>query len=133
MPSFSRVKKIPKETLPPKEEKKPAKLSIDVFETENSFIVQSTVAGIKAEDLDILIEEGILTIRGKREKPEQKEPAVKNIYLECYWGPFFRKIIFPEEVDSSRIEAKVKEGILTIKIPKIPQKEKWKVEVLDNE
>lgn len=103
-------------------------LAIDVYQTERELIIQSAIAGIKPEDLDISIEGDKVTIKGKREKPTEKEER-NYFYQECYWGPFSREIILPVEVDPSRAEASFEEGVLTIRIPKIEREKKRKIEV----
>ena len=95
-------------------------LVVDAFQTDSEIIVQSAIAGINAEEIDISIENDILTIRGSREKPVCKNVFDKKkeyLYQECWWGAFMRKIILPEEVDSRKIKATIKKGILTIKLP----------------
>ena len=103
-------------------------LAVDVYQTDSELVIQSTIAGVKTENLDISIEADTVLIRGNRnEPPEQGE---KNyFYQECYWGPFSRQIILPEETDPSRAEAVMKEGILTIRIPKIEREKKRKITV----
>lgn len=111
---------------------KKGELAVDVYQTDDYLVIQSAVAGVEPENLDIFIENDILVIEGNREKPEGDEN--KNYYYqECYWGPFHRRIILQEEVDNSRVEATMKEGILTIKIPKIEKKKKRKVIVKETE
>lgn len=103
-------------------------LTVDVYQTDEEIVIQSAIAGIEPEDLDISIEKDMITIRGKREK--QFEEKEKNyFYQECYWGRFSRKIILPVEVNSSKISASMKNGILTIRIPKIEGKKKTKISV----
>lgn len=128
-----------------KKEKKPSKLepkdlvseeegqlAIDVFETDSDIVVQSTIGGIEAKDLDIDIEDDMVTIRGSRENKIEKE-GKKYFYQECYWGSFMRKVILPEEVDASKAKAVVKEGILTLTMPKIHRKTKKKIAVEQEE
>ncbi len=93
-------------------------LAVDVYQTDKEIIVRSAVAGIKAEELDISVDNDVLVIRGNREKPKEEEGA-NHFIRECYWGNFSRRIIIPDEIDPSRIDASMKEGILTIKIPRI--------------
>lgn len=113
---------------------KEAKISIDLYETAENLVIQSTIAGIKAKDLNISVENGILTITGNREKQDKDSSTTKKyLYQECYWGPFARKIILPESVDFSRINAAVKEGILTIEIPKIQKTTKRRIEIIEEE
>ena len=103
-------------------------LAIDVYQTEKDLVIQSAIAGIKLKDLDISIEKDRLTIRGKREKPAESE-KVNYFYQECYWGPFFREIFLPVEIDPAKADASFKEGILTIRMPKIEREKMKKIEV----
>lgn len=92
-------------------------LSIDVFQTPTSIVVKSTIAGVKPGDVDISINNDMLTIRGKREI--QEKIAEENYLIkECYWGGFSRSIILPVEVDAEKIEASLDNGILTVTLPK---------------
>lgn len=131
VPIEKKIKKV--------EEKKPEKkewleteghLAIDVYQTDSEIVIQAPIAGVKKEDLDVSIENDVVIIKGRREKPEEVEE--KNyFYQECYWGPFSRQIILPLEGDPSRAEATMKEGILTLKIPKIEREKKRKIEIKD--
>jgi len=98
--------------------KNEGKLAIDSYETKSHFVVLSAIAGITKEDIDISVDKDMLIIKGNRENPkEEKEENFFN--QECYWGPFSRKIILPKNVDTSKIEASMKKGILKISFPKI--------------
>ena len=109
-----------------------ARLSIDLYETEQDIVIQSTIAGVKAKDLDISIEDEMLTIKGKRQKQEHEDSSEKKyLYQECYWGAFTRKIMLPEEVDALKIKAVIEEGVLTLRIPKIKKEEKKKIKILE--
>jgi HSP20 family protein len=125
-------KETPEKLAAEKEEDSDGQLAIDVYETEDNFIVQSTIAGIKAEDLDISVDEDLVTIRGSREN-RYKEEGGKYYYQECYWGSFSRQVILPEEVDGTKAEAVMKDGVLTLKIPKIKKAKKKKIEVKEEE
>lgn len=93
-------------------------LTLDVFETDEDIIIQSAIAGIEPENLDITVENDIVTIKGNRGK-QLIEETQNYFRQECYWGKFSREIILPVETDNSRAKAIIKNGILTIKIPKI--------------
>jgi len=131
---------VSREEVPEKEEKKEeveikkekwfepeGELAIDVYQTETDLVIQSAIAGVKPEFLDISMERDVVTIKGTREKPFEE----KGDYFtqECYWGPFSREVILPVEVDPDRAEATMKEGILTIRIPKILREKKRKIKV----
>jgi len=107
-------------------------LTVDVYQTDREIVIQSAIAGVEPEDLDISIENDMVTIRGIREKPLEEEER-NYFYQECYWGPFSKEIILPAEVDSSRTQASIKQGVLTIRIPKIGIKKKRKIAVEEYE
>jgi HSP20 family protein len=92
-------------------------LSIDVYQTPEAIVVKSTIAGVKPEDIDISINNDMLTIRGKREESEEIEDE-NYLYRECYWGSFSRSIILPVEVKAEEIEAILENGVLTIILPR---------------
>ncbi len=102
-------------------------LAIDVYQTDKELVIQSAIAGVRPENLDIVIEKDHVVIRGVRENPAEK--GVDYFYKECYWGRFSKEIILPAEVDNSRAEAAMNKGVLTIKMPKIEREKKRKISV----
>lgn len=96
-------------------------LSIDVYQTPKDLIVKSTIAGVKPEDIDISINNDMLTIRGKRELVEDVKTE-DYLYKECYWGAFSRSVILPMEVKAEKINAYLEDGVLTITLPKAKPK-----------
>jgi HSP20 family protein len=101
-------------------------LSVDVYHNEKEIIVRSTVAGVKPEDLNIMIDNDLLTIRGKREAEPNVSPS-DYLYRECYWGGFSRTIVLPQDVKADKIKAVLKNGLLTIILPKAASDTKIKV------
>jgi HSP20 family protein len=114
------------------EEEIDGQLSVDVYQTPKDIIVKSTVAGAKPEDLEIQLNNDLLTIRGKRYQEETVNEE-DYFYRECYWGGFSRSIVLPVEVRPNKIEAKLKAGILTIKLPKAKISQSVKVDVVEEE
>jgi HSP20 family protein len=92
-------------------------LTIDVYQTEDAIVIKSTIAGVKPEDLDVSINNDMVTIRGER-KNEEEVTGENYYYQECYWGSFSRSIVLPVDIVSEKAEASLKNGILTIKLPK---------------
>lgn len=92
-------------------------LSVDVYQTTDEIVIKSTIAGVKSEDLEVTINNDMVTIKGKRE--DEKEVKEDNyFYQECYWGGFSRSIILPVEVKAEESKAQLKNGVLTIRLPK---------------
>ncbi|MDP3999379.1 MAG: Hsp20/alpha crystallin family protein [bacterium] len=104
------------------------KLTIDVYQTPTEIVVESTIAGVKPENLDISINNESVTIRGKREK-EQRVTDEDYFYQECYWGKFSRSIILPQEIDAENATAGLKNGVLTIRLPKLNRQKAKKLKV----
>ncbi|HOX21414.1 MAG TPA: Hsp20/alpha crystallin family protein [Candidatus Paceibacterota bacterium] len=103
-------------------------LTIDVYQTPQEIIIKSAVAGVKPEDIDISIVNDMITIKGQR----SQEETVKSddyFYQECYWGRFSRSVILPVEIDSDRVSASLKNGILTVKMPKLDKAKIKKVKI----
>ena len=110
------------------EEVEEAELTVDVYQTAAEIVVQTMVAGVKPEDLEITITRDMITIRGKRE--EIRTINEENYFSkELYWGSFSRTISLPQEVDPEEVEATEKHGLLTIKLPKIDKGKKKNVKV----
>lgn len=126
-PSFAEA--MEEKTAEEKEEwfESEGQLAIDVYQTGKDLVVQSAIAGVKSEDLDISIEDDVITIKGRRKKPNTE--TGDYFTQECYWGSFSRQIILPVEVDPNRVEASMKEGVLTIRLPKIERERKRKIAI----
>ena len=92
-------------------------LVVDVYETGADFVVLATIAGVQIKDIDISLEKDMMVIKGNRCDPHDHHDK-KYFYQECYWGPFSRKVVLPENIDIDKADAQIDKGILTIKIPK---------------
>jgi len=104
-------------------------LAIDLYETQDSLILQAVIGGMKANDLDISITNDMIAIRGER-KREESGKIDEFYYEECFWGVFSRSIILPQEINADKAKATIKNGLLTIILPKL---EKTKKKVLEIE
>lgn len=103
-------------------------LTIDVYQTPSDVVIKSTVAGVKPEDIDISFTNDMITIRGKRKKDEEISTE-DYYYQELYWGAFSRSVILPVEVDVDKARADIKNGILTVRLPKSEKIKTKKIKV----
>lgn len=99
------------------EEDEEGELTVDIYDKDDAIVIQSTVAGVKPEDIDISVTNDTVTLKGKRERFDAIEEK-DYYYKELFWGAFSRSVILPEEVDEELAEAALKHGLLTIKLPK---------------
>jgi HSP20 family protein len=103
-------------------------LTIDVYQTENDIVIKSTIAGVKPEDLDVSINNDMISIKGER-KSEETVNVENYYYQECYWGSFSRSVVLPVDVIPEKAEASLKNGILTIRLPKADTNKSKKIQV----
>lgn len=103
-------------------------LTIDVYQTDNDIVIKSTIAGVKPEDLDVSINNDMVTIRGER-KNEENVSEENYYYQECYWGQFSRSVILPVDVLADKAEASMKNGIFTLRLPKADTTKTKKIQV----
>lgn len=103
-------------------------LSVDVYGTDKEIVIKSTIAGVQTEDIDISVNNDMLTIRGTR--PSEVDPKLEEFYYqECYWGAFSRSIILPVEVDANKVAASLRNGVLTIRLPKVKSRKSVAVKI----
>lgn len=93
-------------------------LAIDAYQTSEEIVVKAPIAGVNPEDLDVTITDEMITVKGER---RGEEILQKDNYFcqECYWGSFSRSYVLPIAVDADKAEASLKNGILTVRIPKL--------------
>lgn len=103
-------------------------LNIDMYQTKDNVIIKSTIAGVRPDDIDITVANDMVTIKGTRQR-EENISQDDYFYQECYWGSFSRSVIVPVDIDSEEIEADLKDGILTVIIPKAAKAKTKKVKV----
>ena len=93
-------------------------LTVDVFQSGNDIVVQSTIAGVDPNNIDVSITKDMVTIKGHRDTEENIKTA-DYYHRELYWGYFSRSIILPSDIDPDNAKASMKNGVLTIRLPKI--------------
>jgi HSP20 family protein len=103
-------------------------LTIDVYQTEEDIVIKSTIAGVKPEDLDVTINNDMVTVKGERKNEEVVEHG-NYYYQECYWGGFSRSVLLPVDVIPEKADASLKNGILTIRLPKADTTKTKKIQV----
>jgi HSP20 family protein len=101
---------------------------LDVAETKNEIVVKAEVPGMDAKDIDISLSDGLLTIKG--EKKQEREEKEENYHLvERSYGAFTRSIRLPKEVQSDKISASYKNGVLKVTLPKSEEAKKKEIKI----
>ena len=89
-----------------------------MYQTPDDIVIQTTVADVRPDELDVSITQEMVTIKGKRQRVH--EVSDKDFfYKELYWGSFSRSLLLPQEVDADEAQATFKNGLLTIRLPKL--------------
>ncbi len=110
------------------EESSDGQLMVDMYQTPNEIFIQTMVAGVKPEDLNVSIGRDMVTIKGTRES--QKNVNDEDFfYKELYWGSFSRTILLPHEVDVDNSNASERNGLLTLQMPKIDKARQTKLKI----
>ena len=100
-------------------------LKVDIFQTPSAIIIYAQMAGSTVRDFGVHIEgDGdVVTIKGQRVRPDGEtfeDPGAEEkekVLEECGWGKFYRQIILPAEVDPKKTEAKMRDGVLMLRLP----------------
>jgi len=111
------MEQIERELLPFEGDVEVSPLALDISSDDKNLIVRTAVPGVKEEDINISVHDGVLTVSAEShfERDEQKENWHRR---ELRYGKFSRAVRLPEDVDFEKAEAELENGMLTIKLPK---------------
>ncbi|KKU82305.1 MAG: Protein containing Heat shock protein Hsp20 protein [Parcubacteria group bacterium GW2011_GWA2_47_8] len=110
------------------DEHEEGQLTIDVYQNPREIVIQSPVAGVFSKDLDVSITNDMVTIKGKRTREEEVTEG-DYYFQELYWGSFSRSVILPAEVEANKARASLKNGILTVRLPKVKKEAARKIQI----
>ena len=103
-------------------------VAFDVKETPDAYVFKADLPGIKNEDLDVKLANNRLTVTGKREAEKREKTETYYTYERSY-GNFMRSFTLPEGVEGEKVAADLKDGVLTITLPKKPEAKPRQVDV----
>jgi HSP20 family protein len=98
--------------------------AVDINETEKEVVVTAELPGVSDKDIELTLVGDILTIRGNK-KTEHEEKIGDSYYVERRFGSFTRSLRLPFDVSDEKVDAKFKNGVLTIHLPKPAELQKW--------
>ena len=102
--------------------------AVDIYETENELVLRADLPGINEKDLDVRVENNMLTVRGER-KFEQQVKEDNYLRIERTYGSFSRSFGLPNSVNTEAIKAEYKNGVLTVELPKRAESKPKQVKV----
>jgi len=103
-------------------------ISLDVVQRPDELVVKASVPGVKADGIDLSIEENVLTIRAERKADFEDD---KSVYLvqERPTGSFYRALSLPDSVDAGKVQSTYENGVLTVTLPKAEEKKKKQIKI----
>jgi HSP20 family protein len=103
---------------------------VDIVEEADRLTLRAEIAGVRTEDIDIKVENGTLVLRG--EKKQEKEVGTESAHrLERYYGSFTRSFALPVSIDAEKIQARYKDGVLEIVLPKADEAKPRKIKIVE--
>ncbi|HEX8295621.1 MAG TPA: Hsp20/alpha crystallin family protein [Chthoniobacteraceae bacterium] len=102
--------------------------TLDVFDDKDRFVVSVELPGMKKEDINLSLHDGALTITGER-KHERENKEGETFRSERYFGKFQRSVTLPAAVDSTKVKASYKDGVLSVELPKAEEAKPKQIEV----
>ncbi len=101
---------------------------VDISETDKEFVIKAEIPEVKKEDVKVSVDNGVLTIQGKRS--QEKEEKGKQFHrVERYYGSFVRSFTLPDNVNETKIKATFKDGMLNLQMPKTAASKPKSIEV----
>jgi len=105
--------------------------AVDVYEDKENFVVKAELPGMKKEDIEVTMRDGMLSISGERKSEEKVEKG--EVYRsERFFGRFQRTVALPSTVDAAKIKAQYKDGVLTVTLPKAEEAKPKHIDVQVN-
>jgi len=102
--------------------------SCDIYETGTEIVVKAEIPGVKKEDIKLSMQDNVLTLSGER-KFEEETKKENYVRVERGYGSFMRSFTLPPSVDSKKISAEFKDGLLEVKLPKFEEARPKEVEI----
>ena len=103
--------------------------SIDIREREHDYLVSADMPGVKKDNIDVQIENGVLTVTGEVERNNEEKEGERLLRQERYYGRYVRSLRLGKQINSDKIEASLKDGVLELTLPKAEEIKPKKVAI----
>lgn len=94
--------------------------ALDIHENDSTYTVAVPLPGVDADQINVKLQNGVLTVSGELPQPKVDD-GNKVVVQERYYGKFSRSVTLPQSVDEDKVEATYENGVLTLKLPKVPE------------
>lgn len=102
--------------------------AVDIHEEKDRFLVRADIPGVDPSEVEVTLDEGVLTIRGERhEERDTQEDGIRR--RERFSGTFFRRFVLPDSADASQVSARSDRGVLEVMIPKTEKSQPKRIQV----
>jgi len=101
---------------------------VDVLDSENEIKISADLPGMNKDDIDVTVEDNVLTINGERKQEEETEEG-RYYRSECCYGTFQRTFTLPNNVDTENVKAAFQNGVLELTLPKLEPEKGKKIEI----
>lgn len=102
---------------------------VDIHEENDKIVLRAEIPGINREDIELSVENGTLTLRGEKKQEKQVE-SENGFRQERFYGSFARSFVLPSLIDSDRIQATYRDGVLEVVVPKAEEAKPKKIKIL---
>jgi HSP20 family protein len=103
--------------------------AVDIRETANELTFEIELAGIKPEDVEVIAEKGVLSIRGEKKAERKEGDEARYHIVERTYGTFLRSFQLPQGIEEEKIDASFEHGMLTVRVPKSPAQQPRKIQI----
>jgi HSP20 family protein len=107
----------------------PQALALDMYETDESLVVEASLPGISPDEVDISVVGNTLTIKGEHEEKKEQQEEGKYHFRERRYGAFQRSITLPVDVNADKADASFHDGVLKLTLPKVEEAKPKRIEV----
>jgi HSP20 family protein len=107
---------------------RPAVMPMDAYRSDDTFLVQFDLPGVRTESIDLIVEKNVLTVHAERPRPSEND-TIEMVAAERPQGSFSRQLFLGDTLDPDNIEAEYASGVLTLKIPIAERAKPRKVEI----
>lgn len=94
-------------------------VALDILDLEDAIVIVAPLAGVDISDIDITVTRNILTVSGERLRPDVYGQSARSLVEECFFGPFSRSVILPENLSFNKVHATMENNLLTVSVPKL--------------